>query len=187
MPLLLLFPLLLLAMVAVWAVLLPVALLNRYRRGRGRRRAVGWVVGGNAWLLAGAAVLFMGTALLLSSWLPLAPAEAAAGLLAGMALGWLGLRLTRFEATPAGTWYTANRWLVLGLTGLVGARIALALLRGWQLWQADASAVQWLDGQAGLLLVGGALLGHYLVYTWGLRRRLRTGAWASRIAHGPSR
>ena len=174
MPLLLL-PLLLLALVALWACLLPLALLNRYRRGRARRRAVGWVVGGNAWLLAGAAVLFLASGLVLGLWHPLAPVEAAIGLLCGMALGWLGLRLTRFEATPRGFMYTANRWLVLGLTVLVAMRLALALWQGWHLWQADAATAQWLDAQAGLLLAGGLLIGHYLAYTWGLRQRLRRG------------
>ncbi|MFP7723067.1 DUF1453 domain-containing protein [Lysobacter sp. A3-1-A15] len=172
---LLLVPLLLLAVVALWACLLPLALLNRYRRGRARRRAVAWVVGGNAWLLGAGALLFLVGALVVGAWRPLAPVEALAGLLAGMLLGWLGLRLTRFEATPTGLLYTANRWLVLALTVMVAARLALALWQGWHLWQADAATGQWLDAQAGLLLAGGLLLGHYLAYTWGLRHRLRHG------------
>lgn len=172
---LLLVPLLLLAVIVLWACLLPLALLNRYRRGRARRHAVGWVVGGNAWLLAGGAVFFLAGALVLGLWQPLAPVEASAGLVCGMALGWLGLRLTRFEVTASGLAYTANRWLVLGLTVLVASRLALALWQGTRLWRVDAPAGAWLDAQAGLLLAGGVLIGHYLAYTWGLRRRLRRG------------
>src|SRR5690606_17232760 len=50
MPVLLL-PALLLVMVLVWALLLPVALWQRYRRGRARRRATPWLVRANAWAL----------------------------------------------------------------------------------------------------------------------------------------
>ena len=38
---LLLIPLLVLVMVLLWALLLPVALIQRYRYGKSRRRAVG--------------------------------------------------------------------------------------------------------------------------------------------------
>jgi hypothetical protein len=48
MPLLLLIPLLVLGLLALWLVLLPLSLLARYRSGRARRRARGWVVRGNA-------------------------------------------------------------------------------------------------------------------------------------------
>ena len=46
MPLLLLLPLLILAIVALWALLLPISLIQRYRFGRKRRRVQGWVVSG---------------------------------------------------------------------------------------------------------------------------------------------
>ena len=41
---LLLIPLLVLVMVLLWALLLPVALIQRYRYGKSRRRAIGWTV-----------------------------------------------------------------------------------------------------------------------------------------------
>src|SRR5436190_2360322 len=52
MPLLLFLPLALLALVALWLLLLPISLWTRYASGRARRRAQGWVIRGNAWLLA---------------------------------------------------------------------------------------------------------------------------------------
>jgi len=47
MPLLLL-PLLVVALVLLWLLLMPFALWQRYRTGRSRRRAVRWVVTLNA-------------------------------------------------------------------------------------------------------------------------------------------
>lgn len=190
MPLLLL-PALLLAVVLAWALLLPLALLQRYRRGRARRRMRPWVVRANAWALLASTVLFAGVAWLSEAWIDAALRHAATGLAGGIVLGIVGLWLARFEregadgfvrtgwarppglAAPEGLrlYCTANRWLVFGLTLLVAARIALGL---WQLahaWGGEADAA-WLAGQGGLLAVGGVLLGHYLAFYWGLRRRL---------------
>jgi hypothetical protein len=47
----------------LWLVLLPLSLLARYRSGRARGRARGWVVRGNAWLLLVSLPVF-----LTSSW-----------------------------------------------------------------------------------------------------------------------
>jgi uncharacterized membrane protein len=41
-----------LLLLALWLLLLPVLLWARYRNGRARRRAHGWVIRVNAWLLA---------------------------------------------------------------------------------------------------------------------------------------
>ena len=61
MPLLLLLPLLILAIVAIWALLLPISLIQRFRFGRKRRRVQGWVVSSNAWLvLVSVAAFFIG-------------------------------------------------------------------------------------------------------------------------------
>lgn len=190
MPLLLL-PALLLAAVLAWALLLPVALLQRYRRGRARRRMRPCVVRANAWALLVSTVLFAGVAWLSGAWIDAALRHAAAGLAAGVVLGIVGLWLTRFEreaadgciragwtlppglAVPHGLrlYCTANRWLVLGLTLLVAARVALGLWHLVHAWRTGTDGA-WLAGQGGLLAVGGVLLGHYLAYYWGLRRRL---------------
>lgn len=179
MPLLLLIPLLLAGIAALWALLLPIALVQRYRRGRARRRAVGWAVAVNAWLLAGSALLFITSAWVLGHWINDALGHAATGLLAGVVVGIVGLWMTRFETGADGVYYTPNQWLVLAVTVLVAARIAFGLWRGWQLWHSGAGSVAWLDQQAGLLAVGGLLLGYYLAYTWGLRRRLVRAAVVS--------
>jgi hypothetical protein len=171
MPLLLL-PLLVMALVLLWLLLMPFALWQRYRSGRARRRAVRWVVTLNAWSLLVSVVLFLSGAWIAGHWVDAALAHGGAGLLTGMLLGVVGLALTRFEATSQGMFYTPNRWLVLALTLTVAGRIGYGLYRMEQAWVSDIHAA-WLAQQGSVLAVGGLLLGHYLTYAWGLRWRLR--------------
>jgi hypothetical protein len=172
MPVLLLLPLLVLVVVALWALLLPVSLWARYRAGRARRRAQGWVIRANAWLLVVSCALYLLSAWITSNWVAHALRDAALGGLAGIAVGIVGLWLTRFEPDDTGYFFTPNRWLVLALTALVAARIAVGLWLAWRSAGAASSPIDaWL--QAGSLFgVGGVLLGYYLAYTWGLRARL---------------
>lgn len=172
MPLLLL-PLLVAGLVALWLLLLPLLLWQRYRLGRARQRAVGWVVGTNAWLLALSAVAFLAGAWLGQRWIPAAGTLALAGLGGGVLLGMLGSALAHLEVTPQGTFHTPNRWLVLLLTGLVAARIALALWQAWLHLRADQPVHGLLAEQGSLFGLAGLLLGYYLAYAWGLRRALR--------------
>ena len=173
MPLLLLLPVLVVAVFALWVLLLPLALLQRYRHGRARRRAQGWAVRVNAWLLALSALLLLLGAWIGSRWIDDALREAAIGLAAGIAVGIAGLWASRFEATPQGLYYTPNRWLVLALTSLLALRIVFGLWLGWRHWQpAQVSEWStWLD-RGGLLAVAAVLLGYYLAYTVGLLRRI---------------
>ncbi len=172
MPLLVL-PLLLLAVVLAWLLLLPVALLQRYRRGRARQRAVPWIVGANAWLLALSAAGLVAGAWLAQRWIDGALHFVLAGLAVGAASGVLGIAVARIEITPQGRFHTPNPWLVLVLTTLVAARIALGLWQAWVHLQAGQAASGLLAGQGSLLGLAAVLLGHYLAYAWGLRRALR--------------
>lgn len=171
MPLLLL-PVLLLALALAWALLLPLGLWQRYRRGRARRRLRPWVVRTNAWLLLGSAALLLVGAWLAGHWVDAALLYATLGVLVGALVGIVGLWLTRFQREGARLFYTANRWLVLGLTVLVAARIGVGLLQAARLWSGADAHADWLARQGSLLAVAGLLLGHYLAYSWGLRRRL---------------
>lgn len=172
MPLLLL-PLLLLGLVLLWLLLLPLLLLQRYRMGRARQRAIGWVVGANAWLLLVSALLLLAGAWLTQRWVADALPFAAAGLAAGLLLGLLGVRLGTFESTSKGMFHTPNRWLVLLLTLAVAARIALALWQAGLHLRAGGEMHGVLAEQGSLFALGALLLGHYLAYAWGLRRALR--------------
>lgn len=169
---LLLIPIAVLAIVLLWLLLMPLALWQRYRRGHARRRAVPWAVRMNAWLLTASAVVFALGAWLLGFWIDGALLHAMPGLGVGVVLGIVGLWLTPFEHEPRGLYYAPNRWLVLALTMLVAVRVGYGLWRAAQLWRGGAGHEAWLAQQGGLLAVGGLLLGYYLAYSWGVRRRL---------------
>jgi hypothetical protein len=172
---LLLIPLGLALLVALWLLTLPLAVWQRYRRGRARRRARPWAVRANAWSLLLSAALFMLGAWFATLWIDGALAYAALGLSAGLVVGWLGLYIARIEHESEAIFHTPNRWLVLVLTAAVAARIGYGL---WHLtqWQADAGHAAWLARQGGLLAFGGLLLGYHLGYAWALRRRIGRGA-----------
>ena len=175
MPLLLL-PFVLLLLLALILVLWPLGLWLRLRSGRARRRAHPLWVSLNAWTLSLSAALLLAGAALAGIWIEAAGWNAAAGLLAGLALGAVGLRLARFEAGGGQLHYTANPWLMTGLTLLVAARVALA---AWQAWHRAVEGAPapvpwpWLGAPGSLWAVGALLLGYHLGFALGLRGKLR--------------
>lgn len=171
MPLLLVAGLVLVAMVA----LMPLSLLQRYRVGTSRRRARGWLATINFAGMALSAVLFLASAAMTNIWVPGAFVYTAAGLAGGCILGMLGLLLTRWEPSPGSLHYTPNRWLVLAITLVVTARIAYGFWRGWHTWQSGFTGASWVvvSGVAGSMAAGAVVLGYYMVYWMGVRRRLR--------------
>jgi ABC-type multidrug transport system permease subunit len=166
---LLLIPLLVVGVLVLWVLLLPLSMLQRYRHGRARRRVQPLAVQVNAWLLLVSVPLFALCAWVGGHWAAGALAHAVAGLGAGALAGMAGLRLTRFERTPQGLYFTPPAWLVALLTALVAARLALAL---WQWLQPVGSLPALLGERASLFAVAGVLLGYYVAYGWGLKRRL---------------
>ena len=179
MPLLLLLPVLLLALLALALLLWPLGLWQRYRVGRSRRRALSWLATVNAVGGAISLPLFVLGAWIGSHWIDGALANALAGLCAGVALGALGLRLTRFEAGESQLHYTPNPWIVLALTGLVAVRVLLGAWQAWhRAWRGEPAPVPWpwLADHASLLAMAGLLLGYHAAYAWGLRRRVRRHA-----------
>lgn len=173
MPLLLLLPLLLAAAFALWVLLLPWSLLQRYRRGRARRRLQPWVVRVNAWGLPLTAALFLAGAWLLGHWLQPALREAAIGLLAGGLAGMVGLWLGRFEWASGRLYFTPRRWFALLVSGLLALRIALGLWLAMASGEAIGMVWEGLLDRSGLFLVGGVLLGIGMVSNWGWLLRLR--------------
>jgi hypothetical protein len=176
-------PLLIVAAILVVALILfilgiPLSLVLRYRTGKARRLARGWVLTTNLVMLSVSVALFLFGASLTTFWVPRALLYSLLGLAAGGLLGLLGLAATRWEPTPRGLFFTPNRWLVLLLTLLVTARIAYGMWRAWHTWERGAGGGAWLDafGVAESMAAGAIVLGYYLVYVIGLRRRVRVHA-----------
>lgn len=171
MPFLLLLLFLLLPL--MWVVLLPVSLWQRYRYGRARRLARGWLLAINAWTLLLSAALFVLATAVSLVWWPDSLMHAGAGMAVGALLGVVGVALTRWDVAPAGVYYQPNAWLVLALLALVAARIALGLFQFARYWQAEViDANSMLTGHGSLVGVAGLLLGYYLVYAWGVKWRV---------------
>ena len=80
---------------------------------------------------------------------PMTAAAVAGGAVAGIALGLLGTRLTKFEATPAGLFYTPNAHLGIALSLLlvlrVGYRFVMLQLNGGQFDASAVAAIKTLD------------------------------------------
>jgi hypothetical protein len=166
--------LLILAIILAATVLIPLTLVQRYRAGTTRRRARRWLVTINVSGISVSIVLLLTGAALSNLWVPHAFAFACAGLAAGMLVGFIGLALTQWDLTRGELHYTPNRWLVLAITTLIAARIAYGFWRAWHVWQSPGGGATWAaaTGVAESLSAGAVILGYYLVYWLGVRRRI---------------
>ena len=178
MPLLLLPVLLIVAIVA----LVPISLVQRYRMGTSRQRARGWLTTINLVGLALSAIVFLVSAAFATFWIPHAFTYSLAGFGIGCLLGIVGLWLTRWEPARDALHYTPNRLLVLAITLVVTARIAYGIWRSVHAWRTGVDDVYWLgvSGIAGSMAAGAVVLGYYLAYWIGVRRRFRRHLISSR-------
>jgi hypothetical protein len=162
-------------------VLTPLTLVMRYRLGTTRRRARGWSATVNAVGLAFSAALFFAGAAVTSVWIPEALPYTAAGFVGGSLLGVVGLAMSRWDPEPGALYYTPNRWLVLGITLVVAGRLTFGFWRSWRAWRVTPDYGSWMvaSGAAGSLAAGAVVLGYYLTYWLGVRRRLRRQRGAS--------
>ena len=171
MPILLIPVLIVLALIA----LIPIAIVQRYRMGTSRQRARSWLASINAVGLALSAIVFLISAAFSSIWVPYALTYSASGLGIGIVLGIVGLALTRWERSPGALFYTPNRWLVLALTLVVTGRLMYGFWRAWHTWRVgvvDGSSWFAAAGVAGSMAAGAVVLGYYLAYSIGVRRRV---------------
>jgi cytochrome b561 len=111
---------------------------------------------------------------------PIVDAALVGGAAIGVALGLLGTRLTRFEATPAGLFYTPNAHLGIALSLLFILRLGYRLI----LPQMTGQPVdpQSLQMGASPLTMGlfGMLSGYYVTYAIGLLR------WRAQVSGQPA-
>jgi hypothetical protein len=163
-----------LLVVLVSTALFPLALVLRYRAGTSRQLARGWLATINLAGLAISVMFLLTGAAVTSIWVPYALRYTVAGLACGCVLGVIGLALTRWEPGSRTLYYTPNRWLVLAITLVVTARVLYGFWRGWQSWRSAIDGGSWLvaSGAAGALAAGALVLGYYLTYWAGVRRKL---------------
>ena len=93
-----------------------------------------------------------------------------AGAVVGIGLGIYGTRLTRFEVTPAGLFYTPNAHLGIALSLLLvlrlGYRVVMLQINGQNL---DPQSMQ-LGSSPLTMAIFGTLAGYYVTYAIGLLR-----------------
>jgi hypothetical protein len=172
-------PFLLIAVVLLlpyaFVVLLPFSIVQRYRTGTARRLGRPWVASLNVLALSLSAFIFLVAASFANFWAPRALPYSFAGLLCGILLGFVGLRLTRWEPTERGLHYTPPRLLVLLITVVVTVRVFYGFWRAWHTWHQAGLRGSWLAhaGAAGSLAMGAGVLGYYFTYWCGVARRLR--------------
>ena len=174
MPLLVL-PLVLLLIPALIALLVPFSTIQRYRAGTMRRQARGWIAVVNVMMIAISITLFLVTAAISSAWLHNALTYSFLGLVAGGALGCIGLALSRWEVSSGALYFTPNRWLVLTITLAVTVRLIFGFWRAWHAWRWTPHDESWLaaSGLAGSMAVGAVVLGYYFIYWGGVWVRFR--------------
>jgi hypothetical protein len=163
-----------LLLVLLFVAATPFLLVIRFRLGVARRPARRWIATINVLSLLASAALFLWIAALTNSWVPNAFRYSLIGLIAGVLLGLLGLKVTRWESTTRALYYTPNRWLVLLITIAVTTRLLFGLWRIWHAWRTTGHDVSWLAsaGIPGSMAVGALVLGYYLTYFFGVRWRL---------------
>ena len=165
----------LVAVVVLSVVMLPLSLAMRFRASTTRRRAWPWLTSLNFFAASLSAAMLLTTAAASNFWIPNTLRYSLIGLGCGFVLGIFGLWLSRWETTPRGLHYTPNRWLILLITLIVSARIVYGFWRAWNAWQTTPDHESWLaaSGAAGSMGAGATVLGYYVIYWWGLLRRLR--------------
>ena len=101
---------------------------------------------------------------------PLTGAALAAGAAVGIGLGLYGTRLTKFEVTPAGLFYTPNAHLGIALSLLMvlrlGYRFVTLQMSGGNI---DPQSMQ-LGASPLTMAIFGTLAGYYVTYAIGLLR-----------------
>jgi len=158
----------------VFAALVPLIAWRLYARVRrliGRQRSRAW----RHWTAAVAFPLLAAMLGLAAAKNPLALGMLAGGLAVGAGLGLWGLRLTRFERTAEGYFYTPSAHIGIALSVLFAARIA------WRLFEVRAGVAA-AGGSPDFarspltLAVFGTLAGYYATYAVGLIRWRRSAA-----------
>jgi hypothetical protein len=120
----------------------------------------------------------VGALLLFASWRDMQLLGALSGGVAcGVALGYVGLRHTKFEVTPQGSFYTPHTYIGLFVTALFIARIAFRFLtlnmNPHSLAQSNPNPFDAYQRSPLTLVIFGVLVGYYVFFTIGVLRNSR--------------
>ena len=107
---------------------------------------------------------------------PATSVAALAGALVGAGLGVLGTRLTKFEATPAGLFYTPNAHLGIALSLLLVVRLAWRFVVLQTAGRGLAPQSLQIGASPLTMAIFGTLAGYYVTYAIGLLR------WRARVS-----
>ncbi|HEY3520449.1 MAG TPA: DUF1453 domain-containing protein [Rhodanobacteraceae bacterium] len=155
---------------AIGICLVALLYYRRFRRSFGRqpvqpKRMITRVV----FLCVVGALLLFGAALN-----PRMLAADVGGLIAGLALGWWGLKLTRFERHADGVHYIPHSWFGIAISVLLLARLAYRFTVLWPAMQAAQAAPgpQPMPYASSPLTMGlfGLVVGYYVSYYLGVLR-----------------
>ncbi|MEP6739471.1 MAG: hypothetical protein ABJA61_03780 [Caldimonas sp.] len=148
------------------AALIAWRMVSRVRRMVGRQR----LSRVRPWITVTLFPLLVALLLVASLGHPKGTLALAGGALAGAALGVLGLHLTKFEAGPAGLYYTPNAHLGIALSLLFVGRIIYRFVVPY--FSADGFVAPPADFARSplTLLIFGTLAGYYVAYAIGLLR-----------------
>lgn len=116
----------------------------------------------------------VGTLILGTSRTTIGLATACAGLVGGVVLAVVDLRLTRFEATPKGRFYTPNGWIGIAVTALFLGRLAgrfFTMSERMATTQAGASPFAGVQQSPLTLALFLLLAGYYVAYYAGVLRK----------------
>jgi hypothetical protein len=158
------------------AALVVWRLYARIRRMVGRQK----LSRGRPWFTVTVFPVLLALLLLASRAHPVNAATLVGGTAFGVALGLYGLRLTRFEVTPQGLFYTPSAHLGIALSLLFITRV---LFRVAQFYFSEAPvpvSTHSLIGSPLTLAIFGTLAGYYVSYAIGLLR------WARRPVLQPA-
>jgi hypothetical protein len=157
------------------AVLVGWRVYSRIKRMVGRQR----LSRVRPWVTLCVFPLLIALLLVASASHPLAALALAVGVLGGAALGWYGLRLTKFEQTPLGLFYTPNAHLGIALSLLLVGRIGYRAAYLYFVPQAIPEGTSVFVRSPLTLLIFGTLAGYYIAYAIGLVRWRRRVTLAS--------
>jgi hypothetical protein len=95
------------------------------------------------------------------------------GLLLSLPLAYIGLHLTRFEATPEGRFYTPNTYIGVALSGLLIIRVVMQMFRLYSVSPTTGLTYSTLPQSALTYFLFGLRMGYYMAYYAGVFYRSR--------------